>query len=149
MNKAQRTTWLRLLISVATLLIASIVIIYVRGSGIDVLDFSTPAHIRRYVLLGILFAIPLILIVVIERGWKKIYDERDMQIDRKAIILGVVGAFVFLTLAGVFLAVAAKMGSIKPGVIILLVYLTCFVWNLVLSIVALIQYGRRYKGERS
>ena len=149
MNKAQKRTWLRLLISVATLLIASIVIMYVRSSGIDVFDFSTPARIRRYVLLGILFAIPLILIVVIEWGWKKIYDERDMQIDRQAVILGAVGAFGFLTLAGGFLAVATKMGSIKAGSIIPLVYLACFVWNLVFSIAALILYGRIGKGEKS
>ncbi len=70
MNKAQKRTWLRLLISVATLLIASIVIIYVRSSGIDVFDFSTPARIRRYVLLGILTAIPLILYGRIGKGEK-------------------------------------------------------------------------------
>ena len=149
MNKAQKRAWLRLLISVATLLIASIVIIYVRSSGIDVCDFSTPARIRRYVLLGILSAIPLILIVVIEWGWKKIYDERDMQIDRQAVIWGAVGAFGFLSLAGGFLTVATNMGSIKAGSILLLVYLACFVWNLVLSIVALILYGRIAKGEKS
>ena len=149
MNKAQKRAWLRLLISVATLLIASIVIIYVRSSGIDVFDFSTPARIRRYILLGILSAIPLILIVVIEWGWKKIYDERDMQIDNQAVICGAVGAFIFLGGAGGFLTVATKMGSIKAGSILLLVYLACFVWNLVFSIVALILYGRIGKGEKS
>ncbi len=147
MNKAQKRAWLRLLISVATLLIASIVIIYVRSSGIDISDFSTPARIRRYILLGVLSAIPLILIVVIEWGWKKVYDERDKQIDHQAVILGGVGAFIFLGLAGGFLAVATKMGSIKAGSILLLVYLACFVWNLVLSIAVLIQYGRIGKGE--
>jgi len=58
MNKAQKRTWLRLLISLATLLIASIFIIYFRSRGIDIYDFSTPAHIRRYILLGIFSAIP-------------------------------------------------------------------------------------------
>ncbi len=149
MNKAQKRAWLRLLISVATLLIASIVILYVRSSEIDVCDFSTPARIRRYVLLGILSAIPLILIVVIEWGWKKIYDERDKQIDDQAVICGAVGAFGFLSLAGVFLTVTTKMSSIKAGSILLLVYLACFVWNLVFSIVALILYGRIGKGEKS
>ena len=147
MNRAQRNTWLRLLISLVALLVASILIIYFRSSGIDISDFSTPARIRRYVLLGVLSAIPLILIVVIEWGWKKIYDERDMKIDNQAVIGGAVGAFIFLGLAGAFLTVATKMGSIKAGSIFLLLYLACFVWNLVLSIFALIQYGRRARGD--
>ncbi|MHC4476831.1 MAG: hypothetical protein ACYTEL_14385 [Planctomycetota bacterium] len=149
MNKAQKRTWLRLLISMGTLLIASIFIIYFRSSGIDIYDFSTPARIRRYILLGVLSAIPLILIVVIDWGWKKVYDERDSQIDRQAVILGAVGAFVFLAGAGWFLTTATRMGSVKAVLIMLLVYLAYFVWNLVLSIVALIQYGRGAKGEKS
>jgi hypothetical protein len=149
MNKAQKKTWLRLLISLATLLIAAIVIIYVRRSGIDVYDFSTPARIRRYILLGILSAIPLILIVVTEWGWKKVYDERDKQIDHQAVTLGAVGAFIFLGGAGGLLSVMKKMDSIKAPLVILLVYLAYFVWILVSSIAALIQYGRTGKGEKS
>ena len=142
MNKAQKRIWLRLLISVATLLIASILIIYFRSRGIDIYDFSTPERIKRHVLLGILSAVPLILIVVIDWGWKKVYDERDLQIERRAAILGAVGAFTFLAGAGWFLTVDTKMGSIKAVLILLLVYLAYFVSNLVLSIVALIQHGR-------
>jgi hypothetical protein len=149
MNKAQKRTWFRLLISVLTLLIAAILIIYFRSSGIDIYDFSTPARIRRYILLGILSAIPLILIAVVDWGWKKVYDERDKQIDRQAVIWGAIGAFIFLAGAGWFLTVYTKMGSIKAVLIIPLVYLAYFVWNLVLSIVALIQYGWREKGEAS
>ncbi len=149
MNKAQKRACLRLLISVATLLIASIVIIYIRSSGINIVDFSTQARIIRYILFGILSAIPLILIVVTEWDWKKVYDERDKQIDCQAVILGTIGAFIFLSGAGWFLTVDSKMGSIKAPLIILLVYLACFVWTLVLSIAALIQYGPRYKGEKS
>ncbi len=149
MNKAQTRTWLRLLTSVAALLVASIFIIYFRSRGIDIYDFSTPARIRRYVLLGVLSAIPLILIVVIEWDWKKVYDERDMQIDHQAVICGAVGAFVFLGLAGWYLTVATKMGSIKAVLILVLVYLAFFVSIVVLSIVALILYGRIGKGEKS
>jgi len=114
MNKAQKKTWLRLLISLATLLIASIFIIYFRRSGIDISDFSTPARIRRYVLLGVLSAIPLILIVVMEWGWKKVYDERDMQIDDQAVIGGAAGTFIFLGAAGWFLTVAPKGAPLRP-----------------------------------
>jgi hypothetical protein len=147
MNKAQTRTWLRLLISVAALLVASILIMYFRSRGIDIYDFSTPARIKRYILLGVLSAIPLILIAVIEWGWKEIYDERDKQIDNKAVIGGAVAAIAFLSLAGVYLTGATKMGSIKAVSVVFLVYLACLVWNLVLSIVALILYGRRERNE--
>jgi hypothetical protein len=149
MNKAQKRTWFRLLISIVTLLIAAIFIIYLRSSGIDIYDFSTPARIRRYILLGILSAIPVILIAIVDRGWKKIYDERDKQIDRQAVIWGAIGAFMFLVGAGLFLNVYTKMGVIKAALIIPLVYLAYFVWNLVLSIVALFQYGWGSKGEKT
>ena len=147
MNKAQKRTWLRLLISVATLLIASIFIMYFRSRGIDIYDFSTPARIRRYILLGVLSAIPLILIVVIDWGWKKVYDERDKQIDNQAAVCGGVGALTFLALAGWYLTIATKMGSIKAVLIMFLVYLAFFVSIFVLSIVALILYGRRERNE--
>ena len=140
MNKAQKRTWIRLLICVVTLLVAATLIVYFRHAGIDIYDFSTPERIRRYVLLGILSAVPLILFVVIDWGWRKVYDERDLQIERRAAILGAIGAFTFLAGAGWFLTVDTKMGSIKAVLVLLLVYLAYFVSNLVLSIVALIQY---------
>ena len=142
MNKAQKRTWIRLLICAVALLVAATLIVYFRRAGIDIYDFSTPERIRCYVLLGILSAVPLILIVVIDWGWKKVYDERDLQIERRAAVLSAVGAFTFLAGAGWFLTVDTKMGSIRAVLILLLVYLAYFVSNLVLSIVALIQYGR-------
>ena len=149
MNRAQKRTWLRLLVSVATLLIASVFIIYFRSRGIDIYDYSTPARIRRYVLLGLLSAVPIILIAVIDWGWKKVYDERDLQIEREASVCGWVGALTFLALAGWYLTVATKNGSIKAVLILLLVYLAFFVSIVVLSIVALILYGRRERGDAS
>lgn len=149
MNKAQKRTWLRLLISLATLLIASIFIAYFRSRGIDIYDFSTPASTRRYVLLGVLSAIPLILIAVIDWGWKKVYDERDLQIERRAAICGGIGALTFVALAGWYLTVATKMGFIRAVIIVLLVYLAFFVGTVALSIAALIQYGHQTRGEAS
>ncbi len=147
MNKAQKRTWLRLLISLLALLVASILIIYFRSRGIDIYDVSTPARIRRYVLLGILSAIPIILIAVIDWGWKKVYDERDLQIEREAAICAWVGALAFIALAGGYLTVATKMGFIRAVLILFLVYLAFFVSIVVLSIVALILYGRRERNE--
>ncbi|MHC4494620.1 MAG: hypothetical protein ACYSYM_02225 [Planctomycetota bacterium] len=149
MNRAQKRTWLRLLTSLATLLIASIFIMYFRSRGIDIYDFSTPARIRRYILLGVLSAIPCILIAVIDWGWKKVYDERDLQIERQAAVCGWLGALTFVALAGWYLTVATKMGFIRAVLILLLVYLAFFVSIVVLSIVALILYGRACKGEKS
>ncbi len=125
----------------------SIFIIYFRSRGIDIYDYSTPARIRRYVLLGLLSAVPIILIAVIDWGWKKVYDERDLQIEREASICGWVGALAFVALAGWYLTVATKNGSIKAVLILLLVYLAFFVSIVVLSIVALILYGRRERNE--
>jgi len=147
MNRAQKTTWLRLLISLVALAVASILIIYFRSRGIDIYDFSTPARIRRYVFLGVLSAIPLILIAVIDWGWKKVYDERDLQIERQAAICGSVGALTFLALAGWYLTVATKMGFVRAVLILFLVYLAFFVGTVGLSIVALILYGRRERNE--
>jgi len=77
------------------------------------------------------------------------FDERDKLIDRKANAIGIVGAFIFLAGAGWLLSVITKMGSIKAPLVILLVYLACFVWILVSSVAALIQYGWRSIGEKS
>jgi hypothetical protein len=41
-----------------------------------------------------------------------------------------------------------KMGSIKAPLVMLLVYLACFVWILVSSVAALIQYGWGGKDEK-
>jgi uncharacterized membrane protein len=103
----------------------------------------------RYIILGLLSAIPLLLIVIIDWRWKEVYDERDKEIDNKAVICGAVAVFIFFAGAGWLLIVMTKMGSIKASLIILLVYLACFVWILVSSVFALVQYGREIKGDRS
>lgn len=146
MNKAQKRTWLCFAISFATILISAVVITYVRWNEINIFDLSKPTRIR---ILGLFCTIPLIMIVIINWRWKKVYDERDKQIDRKAIVCGSIGAFIFLGGAGWLLSVMTKMGSIKAPLVILLVYLAYFVWVLVSSTAALIQYGWKIKGEKS
>lgn len=146
MNKAQKRTWLRFAVSFATILIAAVIIAYIQRNAIDIYDMSQPT---RYIILGLLSAIPPVLIAVIDWRWKKIYDERDRHIDNKAAIYGAVGAFIFLAGAGWLLIVTTKMGSIKAPLVILLVYLAWLVWILVSSVSALIQYGWKIKGEKS
>ncbi len=136
MNKAQKRTWLCFAISLATILIAAIVTAFIRINQIDLYEATT------FRLCGLFMTIPLILIVIIQWRWKKVYDERDKQIDTKAIFIGSVGAFIFLAGAGGFyVLLAGRMGSIRASLIITLVYLACFVWILVSSVAALIQYG--------
>jgi len=146
MNKAQKRTWLCFGISLATILIAAAVIAFIRINQIDIYEPTI-----RFRILGILCTIPLILIVIISARFPtKKFDERDKLIDRKANAIGIVGTFIFLAGAGGFyVLLAGRMGSIKAVLIIHLVYLACFVWILVSSVAALIQYGWRGKdGEK-
>ena len=142
MNKAQKRTWFSFAISLATLLISASVIAFIRTNQIDIYDQP-----KTFRLLGILCTIPLILIVIISARFpKKNFDERDKLIDRKALSLGIVGAFIFLAGAGAFcVLLVGGMGSIRAVLIINLVYLACFVCILVSSVAALIQYGWREK----
>ena len=145
MNKAQKRTWFSFVISLATLVISAAVIAFIRINQIDIYEPTT-----RFRMLGILCTVPLILIVIISARFpKKNFDERDKLIDRKANAIGIAGAFIFLAGAGWFLSVITKMGSIKAPLIILLVYLACFVWVMVSSAAALIQYGWPGKGVKS
>jgi hypothetical protein len=146
MNKAQKRTWLNFAISLATLVISAAVIAYIWRNEINIFDLSKPTRIR---ILGLFFTIPLILIVIVAWGWRKDYDERDMLIDYKANTIGIVGAFGFLGGAGWYLSVVTKMGSVRAPLICTLVYLACFVWILVSSVAALVQYGGTCKGEKS
>ncbi len=146
MNKAQKRTFICLAISFATLVISATIIAYIWRNEINIYDLSKPTRLR---ILSLFMTIPLILIVITNWRWKKVYDERDKQIDRKAIVCGSIGAFIFLGGAGWLLSVMTKMGSIKAPLVILLVYLACFVWILVSSVAALIQYGWESKGEIS
>jgi predicted Na+-dependent transporter len=147
MNKAQKRTWLSFAISLATILISAVVITYIRQSEINIFDLSKPTRFR---ILGFSCTIPLILIVILQMRFpKKKYDERDKLIERKANAIGIVGAFIFLGGAAWLLSVMTKMGSIKAPLVTLLVYLACFVWILVSSTAALIQYGWKIKGEKS
>jgi hypothetical protein len=144
MNRAQKRAWVSLVISLVTLVISSVVIAYIWRNEINIYDLSKPTRLR---ILSLFCAIPLILIVITQWHWKKIYDERDRLIEHKANYFGIVGAFIFLGGAGWFLSVMTKMGSIKAPLIILLVYLACFVWILVSSAAALVLYSRGGKNH--
>ena len=144
MNKAQKRIWLKLVVSMSGLLVMAFTLAVIEIYNLDMADATDHTALR---VLGLLCSIPLILIVILDWSWKKIYDERDRQIDREATICGTIGAFIFLAGAGWLLTITTKMGSIKASLVISLVYFACFVWILVSSVFALIKYGREIKGE--
>ncbi len=144
MNKAQKRAWLNFSVSCLTILIAAAVFIFISLKQIDIC-----ARTGTFGLLVIVCAIPLTLIFLISRRFPgKDYDERDILIEHKATPLGMIGAFVFLGTAA-FTVVSTRMNSLRASFIIFLIYLACFVWILVSSAAALIQYGRGDKGEKS
>ena len=144
MNRAQKRTWQKILVSIAGLLFMAGAIAVMKIKNLDFSDKSDHSMIR---ILGLINTIPLILMVIIDWGWKKIFDERDRFIAHKANVIGIIAAFIFLAGAAEFLTVVTKLGSIKTPMIMTLVYLTCFVWILVSSIASLIQYRIGGMGE--
>ena len=139
MNKAQKRTWLFFAISLSTLLIASVVILFIWVNEIDVTDINKTA----FRIVSLLLMIPLILMVIISARFPgKYYDERDKLIERRAQIIGAMGVFIFLVGAIYFLFLISRVDSIRTLSIVWLVYLAAFVWFFVSSVAALIQYGR-------
>lgn len=140
MNKAQKRAWFCFAISLATILIAAAVIAFIRINQIDIYG---PIRFR---ILGVVCTIPLISMVILgARFPTKKFDERDKLIDRKAVAIGVVGAFLFLAGAAVFLGVMTQWSSVRVSAIFSLVYLACFVCILVSSAAALVLYVRGNK----
>jgi len=143
MNKAQKRTWWTFAISGATLLISASVILYVWVNQIKIIDVERPMRIR---LMGLANAIPLILIVLISRRFrKKDYDERDTIIERKSSGIAYITSFTFLVVAGYYLFLINPRGSTRNIYWAMhgsyLVYLAYLVALLTSSIAALIQYG--------
>ena len=140
MNRAQKRTWLSLVISLAGISLGAIAILGKANSD------QRPT----FSLLGLALTIPLISMVIL--SWRipgKEYDERDRKIENKALIFGVFGVFAFLGGICVLLCFTDPMGFVEVRRILLLVYLASFVWFLTSSVAALIQYNWRVKGEQS
>ncbi len=150
MNKAQKRTWWTFAISAVTLLISGAVLWYVWVNEIILIDIERPMLIR---LLGMVNAIPLILILIISyRIQKKDYDERDKVICRKSDGFGYIAAMIFLVAGGFFLFCIVEPLEATTNIYIwmrftYLVYLACFAGWLVSAIAALAQYGWRSKHE--
>ena len=135
MNPAQKRIWWTFSISLLTLIAAGIVIKMVYSGHIDLNNYTV------YRIAGIFATIPLILFVLIDKFYpRKVCDERDLLIERKAILAGTIGTFVFMGLAAFLLMIQDFEGTIKRKYLCSFVYLLVFLWNLCSSIVGIAYY---------
>jgi len=139
MNKAQKRTWCKLAVSVLGLLFMSGALTIMKIYNLEMRDPQDHTAIR---ILGMFNTIPFILIAIIDWRWKKVYDERDLQIELNTLRFGIIGSFTFLAAAGLFLMIKTKCGFIKANLITSLVVLSVYVGLLISSAAALILYGR-------
>jgi hypothetical protein len=147
MNRAQKRTWLSLVISLTGISIGATAVTLIKIMQLDIANTNHHTILR---LLGLPATIPLILMVIL--SWRlpiKGYDERDREIERKSMSYGVIGAFVFLGAAVLVLGIMSPLGSMKIFFLSSLVYFAYFVSQIVSSVAALLQYGREPKGEKS
>ena len=145
MSRAQQKTWCKLAVSVAGLLVMSGALAMTEIDGLEMADLKSHTGLR---VLGLLCTIPLILVVILDWGWKRIYDERDMHIERQSLIVGGIAAFVFLGGAVLVLLATRPLGSIKIFHLPSLIYLAYFACVLASSTAALMQYGRGIRNEQ-
>jgi Sec-independent protein secretion pathway component TatC len=144
MNGAQRRTWCKLAAAAVGLLIMGGALAMIKINDLQMIDVKDHTAFR---LLGLLCAVPLILVVILDWGRKKVYDERDTQIERRSLILGGIAAFVFLGGAALAFAATRPLGSIMVASLPSLIYLAYFTSLLVSCTAALIQYGRESTGD--
>ena len=137
MNKAQKRIWAKVVVSILGLIFMSGALTITKVYALEVSDTQDRMAVR---MLGLLNTIPLILIVILDWRRKKICDERDIYIEHRASVFGIVGAFAFLAAAGLFLTIKTKLGSFRADLILSLVFLSFFIWILVSSAAALVQY---------
>ena len=142
MSKAQRNTWLRLLISVMGigLMTGLLLIVSVRD-----MSLSDPSDHVTYRVLGLISTIPLILLVVVDWRWKKrgVADERDLEIERRAWGIGATATFAIITGAVLVSLFMGPLRTITIHDLPSLIYMAYFVFLLTSSAAALIFYRRQ------
>ena len=145
MNKAQKRTWLCLVISLAGISLGATAVTLIKIMRLDIANTNHHMTLR---LLSLPLTIPLILMVIL--SWRlpiKGYDERDREIERKSISYGIIGAFVFLGAAVLVLGIMSPLGSMKIFFLSALIYFAFLVSQIVSSIATLFQYGLREKSN--
>jgi len=133
---------MKLVVAMAGILVMTVILTVIKIYNLDMADTADHTALR---VLGLLCTIPLILIVILDWGWKRIYDERDMYIERQSLIIGVIAAFFFLAGAALLLLVIRPLGSFNIYFLPSLVYLAYFAFLSSSSVAALVQYGRCVK----
>jgi hypothetical protein len=145
MNKAQKRSWLCLVISLAGISLGATAVTLIKIMQLDIANTNHHTTLR---LLSLPLTIPLILMVIL--SWRlpiKGYDERDREIERKSMGYGIIGAFVFLGAAVLVLGIMSPLGSMKIFFLSALIYFAFLVSQIVSSIATLFQYGLREKSN--
>ena len=137
MNEAQRRTWKRSVVSLAGLLVMGGVLAVTAIRGLDIANEGDHTALR---LLGLLCTVPLIALVFVDRGWRKVYDERDLEIERQALHAGSLAVYLLLAVIALGLTVTMPLGSIRVTYLPSLVYLAFFSHVLAASVAALVYY---------
>jgi len=143
-NRAHRRTWGNLAVSVAGILLMSGVLAVMEIYDIRLADSEDHTALR---VMGVLCTIPLILIAILQWGWKKIYDERDLDIERRSMLIGGTVGLCFLGGGSVVMVVTRPLGTIDIYHLPSLFYITCFVLWGASAAAALILYGRGGRDE--
>ncbi len=144
MNRAHRRTWGNLAVSVAGILLMSGVLAVMEIYDIRIADPEDHTAIR---VMGVVCTIPLILIAILQWGWKKIYDERDLDIERRSMIIGGIVGLCFLCGGSLVMVVTRPLGSIDIYHLPSLSYITCFVLWGASAAAALVLYRREGDDE--
>ncbi len=142
MSKAQRHTWLRLLISVMGIGLMTGLLLIVSARD---MSLSNPSDHFTYRVLGLISTIPLILLVLLDWRWKKrgIADERDLEIERRAWGIGATATFAIVTGAVLVSLFMGPLGTVTIHDLPSLIYIAYFVFLLTSSTAALIVYRRQ------
>jgi len=137
MNLAQKRTWWTFVISLITLVIAGLIIALRLNGTID----SSNRMLNQ--IIAISATIPLILIVLLSKVYPgKVYDERDLLIEKKATIWGIAGTFGFMALGGYLILIQDLEGSVKSKHLLGFVYLAAMVWIFLSAAAGIVYYYR-------
>ena len=149
MNKAQRETWIALLLVVPMWAVCGqlpILLIYLEGPKF--------LHLFTFACSTIIGGLSWLLILFFNRIWKRKtkigFDERDKMILIRSVLAGYVVLWLYFIAACIYVWLsAAPERSISVNVMPIVIVEGIAVFILVQSVTTLIQYGRGAKGEKS
>ncbi len=149
MNREQEDSWIWLFLGLPCFLIpggVAVFIAYDRGiSFVPVFMFAS------IVIYGGLFWLFPFICGKLSKGKKKVsFDERDQLIHKKAVMVAYVVLWLYFVAVSVIAwCIVGPHGSISVNVMPLTLLGGLAIFNVVLSVTTLVQYGWGGKGEKS